>query len=53
MFNYAVLSRNPRIFRSFTGLETQGFDALYIKINENYHDYQERRLYREDRQRRI
>jgi hypothetical protein len=36
MFNYTVLSRNPSIFRSFTGLETHEFDALHTKIEENH-----------------
>jgi hypothetical protein len=53
MFNYTVLSRNPSIFRSFTGLETREFDNLYTKIEENYAAHQERRLHREDRHRRI
>ena len=53
MFNYAVLSLNPHIFRSFTGLETPEFDALYKKIYEKHPTYEEKRLHREDRQRRI
>ena len=53
MFNYTVLSRNPHIFKSFTGLETHEFDALYKKISEKHPTYEEKRLHREDRQRRI
>ena len=51
MFNYAVLSRKPHIFRSFTGLETHEFDALYKKISEKHPTYEEKRLHREDRKR--
>jgi hypothetical protein len=53
MFNYAVLSRNPMIFSSFTGLQAPEFDALYTKIHGKYAAYEEKRLHREDRQRRI
>ena len=51
--NYDTLSRKPSIFRSFTGLKVQEFDALYSKIHESYASYEERRLHREDRKRRI
>ena len=51
--NYGVLSRKPLIFRSFTGLKVQEFDALYSKIQESYSSYEEKRLHREDRKRKI
>jgi hypothetical protein len=53
MLNYNVLSRKPLIFKSFTGLEVQEFDALYSKTQESYAAYEEKRLHREDRKRRI
>jgi len=53
MINYDVLSRKPLIFKSFTGLQVQEFDAVYIKIQESYASYEEKRLHREDRKRRI
>jgi len=51
MLNHEKLSRKPSIFRSFTGLEVPEFDALYMKIYAKYAAYEEKRLYREDRQR--
>jgi len=53
MFNYTVLSRNPHIFRSFTGLQTPEFDALHTKTEKNYAAHQEKRLQRPDRKRGI
>lgn len=53
MMNYVKLSRKPLNFKSFTGLEIPEFDALLSKIRESYPAYEERRLHREDRQRRI
>jgi len=53
MFNYTVLSRNPSVFRSFTGLKVPEFDAIYTKINEKYAEYQQKRLQRPDRKRGI
>jgi hypothetical protein len=53
MFNYDTLSRNPHIFKSFTGLETHEFDALCNKISHKYPTYEEKRLHREDRKRGI
>jgi len=51
--NYDVLSRKPLIFKSFTGLEIQELDALYSKIKDSHAAYEEKRLHREDRKRRI
>lgn len=53
MMNYDVLSRKPSDFKSQTGLEVQEFNTLYTKINENYAEYEEKRLHREDRERKI
>jgi len=53
MINYDVLTRKPSIFKSFTGLEVPEFDALYSKTQESHTAYEEKRLHREDRKRRI
>ena len=41
------------IFKSFTGLEVPEFNALHSKIRESHASYEEKRLHREDRKRRI
>ena len=46
MLNHDTLSRKPLIFKSFTGLEVQEFDALYSKIQESHTAYEEKRLHR-------
>ena len=51
--NYDVLSRKPLIFKSFTGLEVQEFDALHSKIQESHASHEEKRLHRENRKRKI
>jgi hypothetical protein len=53
MLNYNALSRKPLNFKSFTGLEVPEFDAVYTKIQESYTAYEEKRLHREDRKRRV
>ncbi len=53
MINYDVLSRKTPIFKSFTGLKVPEFDAVYSKIQESHASYEEKRLHREDRKRRI
>jgi hypothetical protein len=53
MLNYTELSKNPYHFRTFTGLELNEFNALYDKINKTHTEYEERRLQRENRKRRI
>jgi len=53
MLNYDALSRKPFNFKSFTGIEVSEFDALYIKIHDSHATYEEKRLHREDRKRRI
>jgi hypothetical protein len=53
MLNYDVLSRKPLTFKSFTGLEVSEFDTLYTKIQYSHATYEEKRLHREDRKRKI
>jgi len=53
MLNYDVLSRKPVIFKSFTGLDVPEFDALSTNIQNSHTAYEQKRLAREDRQRRI
>ena len=53
MMNYDTLSRKPLNFNSFTGLKVPEFDAVYTKTQESYATYEERRLHREDRKRKI
>ena len=53
MLNYGGLSKKPLIFRSFSGLEVPEFDALYAKIEEAYPAFEQKRLYRSDRKRRV
>jgi len=53
MLNYDALSKKPLIFKSFTGLEVPEFDALYTKTQASHASYEEKRLHREDRKRRI
>ena len=53
MINYEKLSRNPSIFRNFTGLTVPEFNALYSEIDRQYPEYNEKRLHRPDRKRDI
>jgi hypothetical protein len=53
MLNYGVLSKKPTIFKNFTGLEVAEFDALTSKIQEQYNEYEQKRLARENRKRSI
>ena len=53
MLNYDGLSKRPLIFRSFAGLEVAEFDALSSKIEESYDAFEQKRLSREDRKRKI
>jgi hypothetical protein len=53
MMNYDVLSRKPLIFKSFTGLEVPEFDALDTKTQDSHASYEEKRLHRDDRKRKI
>jgi len=53
MLNYSTLSKKPLIFRNFTGLEVPEFEVLNSKMQEKYETYQQNRLAREDRKRKI
>ncbi|HDQ05960.1 MAG TPA: hypothetical protein ENN36_04465 [Candidatus Bathyarchaeota archaeon] len=53
MLNYDVLSKKPSVFRYFSGLELHEFDALYLKIEERYTDFEQKRLSRADRKRNV
>lgn len=53
LLNYKRLSGKPLIFRSFSSLEVSEFDALYAKIEEAYPTFEEKRLYRADRKRKV
>ena len=53
LLSYKRLSRKPLIFRSFSSLEVSEFDALYAKVEEAYPAFEEKRLYRADRKRRV
>jgi hypothetical protein len=53
MLNYNVLSKKPLVFRNFSGLQVKEFDALNLQIKEKYSAYEQKRLSREDRKRKI
>jgi len=53
MLNYDVLSKKPSVLRYFSGLELQEFEALNLKIKERYTAFEQKRLFRADRKRKI
>jgi hypothetical protein len=53
MLNYNVLSKKPSVFRNFSGLEVQEFDTLNSQIKEKYPAFEQKRLSRENRKRKI
>ena len=53
MLNYDVLSKQPAVFRCFSGIEVHEFDALNLKIKERYGDFEQKRLSRGDRKRAV
>ncbi len=53
MLNYDGLSKYPSVFRSFTGLEVSESDALYSKVDGGYAAFEEKRLFRSDRKRKV
>jgi len=53
MMSYALLSKKPGMFRTFTGLSIEDFDRLYQMIENRYEDYERKRLSRENRKKRI
>jgi hypothetical protein len=52
LLNYANLSKKPRQFRSFTGLEVGEFDSIYREIESRYKEYEIKRLSRKKRRER-
>ncbi|MDG7041381.1 MAG: hypothetical protein JRN66_09020 [Nitrososphaerota archaeon] len=38
------MSRRPKLFRSFTGLELSEFDSVYEKVKIKYEEYEMQRL---------
>lgn len=53
MLTYEKLSRHPRHFLSFTGLNLQEFDNLYERVESDYESYEQERLDRLDRKRAV
>ena len=53
MLSYERLSWKPSIFKSFSSLGVHEFDALYAKVEAAYPAFEEKRLYRVDRKRRV
>jgi len=53
MLNYDVLSKKPSVFRYFSGLEVPEFDALNLKIKQRHSTFEQKRLFRADRKRKI
>jgi len=53
MLNYDVLSKKPSVFKYFSGLEVPEFEALNSKIKERYSVFEQKRLFRADRKRKI
>jgi len=49
MLTYDKLSRKPVLFRSFTGLSREEFDALHGVVEERYAEFELKRLGRGDR----
>jgi len=53
MITYKWLSGKPTLFKSFTGLEVPEFNQIYDKVHSNYDAYEQKRLDREDRKRKV
>ena len=53
MLNYSVLSKNPAHFRNFSGLEVSEFNILNLQIKDKYPAYEQKRLQRKDRKRKV
>ncbi|MCL2477231.1 hypothetical protein [Candidatus Bathycorpusculum sp.] len=53
MLNYAILSKHPEHFKTFTGLTLQEFDTLNEQIHQKYKQYEQKRLQRDNRKRAI
>ena len=53
MMSYTLLSKKPKIFRTFTGLSIEEFNRLYPMIADRYGDYEKKRLSKEGRKKDI
>jgi len=53
MLNYAILSKHPEHFKTFTGLTTQEFNTLNQQIAQQYPAYEHNRLTKTNRKRAI
>jgi hypothetical protein len=53
VLNYSVLSKNFAHFRNFSGLEVSEFGALNLQIKYKYPAYEQKRLKRKDRKRKV
>jgi len=53
MMNYTLISRKPKIFRSFTGLGIEEFDRLYQMMEDRYEEYEKKRFSRKGRKKAI
>jgi len=53
MLNYHFLSSRPSTFKSLTGLEVSEFDSFYKKAEASYREYENKRLARPDRKRKV
>lgn len=51
--SYTRLSKKPRLFRSFTGLEIFEFDTICREIELRYQEYEKKRLSKKRRIRNI
>jgi len=51
MLSYDRLAKMASNFKCFTGLEVSEFDSLYTYVASRYDEYEEKRLWREDRER--
>ena len=51
MLSYPKLAKNPKQFRSFTGLEIGEFDKLFGLVRSEYGEHEKRRLARKGRKR--
>ena len=53
LLSYERLPRKPLIFKSSLSLGVHEFDALYAKVEAAYPAFEEKRLFRVDRKRRV
>jgi hypothetical protein len=53
LLNYNGLSKKPSLFQSLTGLRVSEFNSFYTKAANKYKNYEERRLARPNRKRKV